>query len=215
MTEISPYDLPDGTVLGEMLPGGQAGERRGLRDVAYAETSRSCSMAAESLGGGVRGALPARVVTAAATAACVTTRTRPTTRCLDWFLATEMLGLMTGASRSILAGHPWTPAIESFSRAFRWEAERLTEGAMLLHTSTGTARRLLVVHPLLATGQHRGHWLEDVLRGGLGDRRPGEQWIRDCASPRAGRRATRGLETWRGSSRRLRDLVVAGSAGPG
>ncbi len=50
---------------------------------------------------------------------------------LDWFLAKEALGLLTGVSLD-LVGDPWTSAIESYASAFKWSVVDERPGARVL-----------------------------------------------------------------------------------
>lgn len=116
---------------------------------------------------------------------------------LDWFLAKEGLGLLTGVPLD-LSGDPWAAAVDAYGSAFGWTVATDTPGCRVL-TSNRDNHRLFVLHPLLRT---KGEMAPEVLSAVAGEdlselqvatgyeiaRRPGlvESRARTNALPRLG-----------------------------
>jgi hypothetical protein len=81
---------------------------------------------------------------------------------LDWFLAKEALGLLTGRELDLL-GDPWQPATESYSTAFGWELTEQTSGIRVMR-SVRDQSFLVVAHPLLRTGREPATGLAEVAK---------------------------------------------------
>jgi Lhr-like helicase len=79
---------------------------------------------------------------------------------LDWFLAKEALGLLTGVPLD-LTGDPWTQAVASYAAAFGWSVTSEAPGYRVL-SSNRDDRRLMVTHPLLRTGGNAAPVLVDA-----------------------------------------------------